>query len=124
MATKTFEQTSSEPVSVGLPYYSSGLRARFQIDALKPSISDHKPVKYADIQYDIDEKKYKGRAAARVASGGLETDVPSQWPKRVEGPICWNADDIVEEDYVYHLTESDKEEIKAALSHFKGAWLI
>ena len=120
MATTTFEQTSFEPISLGLPYYSSGLRARFQIDALKPPISNQGPVKYADIEYDIDEEKYQARVAARVAAGGLEKDVPPQWPKRVEGPICWNPEDIVEDDYVYHLTETDKKELEVALSYFKG----
>lgn len=120
--TTTYEQTSNEVVSLRLPYYSSGLRARFQIDALKPPVSNQETTKYADIGYDIDEGKYKVLAATRVAAGGLEREVPPQWPRRVEGAMCWNPEDIVEEDYVYNLTESDKEEIKAALSHFKGLY--
>jgi hypothetical protein len=64
-------------------YYFVGLRERFHIDSLKSPAPKDQPVKYADIGYDVDKERYKARGKARVAAGGLETDVPAFWPKQV-----------------------------------------
>ena len=92
------------------PYYSVGLRERFQIDSLKTPVPKDQPVEHADIEYDPDEQKYKARAQARVAAGGLEQEVPPFWPKQVQGPICWKPEDIKEDDYVFHLTAEHQAE--------------
>jgi hypothetical protein len=106
--------------SLNQPYYSLGLRERFEIDGLKVSVGDDAPVEYADIEYDVDEEKFRARGAARLAKGGLPTDVPPFWPKHVDGPLCWNPEDIKEDDYVIYLTPEDKSEIAEALKYFKG----
>jgi hypothetical protein len=109
--------------SLGQPYYSPGLHERFEIDGLKVPVSDGAPVEYADIEYDVDEEKFKARGAARLAKGGLSKDVPPFWPKHVEGPLCWNPEDIKEDDYVVYLTTDDKTEIVEALKYFKGIFI-
>jgi len=116
----TYESAFEKHQALGSPeYYSVGLRERFQIDSLKPPAPKEEPVSYADIEYDVDEAKYEARSAARMAAGGLQTEVPPFWPKQVEGPLCWKSGNIAEEDYVIHLTDKDKTEIVAALKYFK-----
>ncbi|KAK1090632.1 hypothetical protein LTR48_007912, partial [Friedmanniomyces endolithicus] len=103
------------------PYYSVSLRDRFQIDNLKaPALVENVSIKSADIGYDVDEVKFRARSEARIAAGGLETEVPPFWPKRVTGPLVWTPEQMTEDVYVVHLTEDDKAEILQALASFKG----
>ncbi|KAK5702418.1 hypothetical protein LTR17_022345 [Elasticomyces elasticus] len=102
------------------PYYSVSLRDRFQIDNHKPPAPvENEPVKFADIDYDVDEVKFRALSKARVAAGGLEAEVPPFWPKRVRGPLVWTPEKMTEDIYVVHLTDEDKAEILEALAHFK-----
>ena len=97
-------------------YYSRGVRERFRIDGLKPLPIEPKPESYADICYDVDEYKFRARAEARLEAGGLRNFVPDGWPAAVSGPIVWTSTDHSDEsEYVYQLTDNDKEEIREAL---------
>ena len=106
-----------------IEYYSSGLRERFRLDALKlnpPKIS--KDQAFADIEYGIDENKYHARSQARIRAGGLEPKVPHGWPTALEGPMVWSTVDFQDEGkYVLHLDDADKKELDGALKYFKGS---
>ncbi|KAK4184429.1 hypothetical protein QBC35DRAFT_534986 [Podospora australis] len=115
----------SSPISA--PYYSQGLRARFNIDRIRLEQAQAAAIsgqEYADIQYDVDETKYLARSAARLKSSNLPTSVPDGWPTSLSGPLVWDESSFPSEtSYVYHLTPADKLEILAALSHFKSLGL-
>jgi len=116
----TYESAFEKHQALGsLDYYSVSLRERFQIDSAKSPTPQEEPVEYADIEYDVDEAKYKARSATRVAQGGLETELPPFWPTKVEGPLCWRPEDLSEDDYVFHLNDEEKAEISKALEYFK-----
>lgn len=116
--------TEVSPPATPVPYYSQGLRARFNIDAAKVSASTPLPsaeeAKYANISYNVNEAAYHARSAARLAAGGLENDVLPGWPKSLDGPLCWKGVDFKDEEFVLRLSEDEKTEISAALVHFKG----
>jgi len=104
-------------------YYSRGLRARFVTDGIRAEQAKAaaNAAGYADIDYDIDEKKYLARAKARVRAGGLPTEVPAGWPTELEGPLLWSSDSFPDEsEYVYTLTDADKAELLTALKKFRG----
>jgi hypothetical protein len=107
------------------PYYSRSLRAQYRLDALNPAPVDPGSVAYAKVQYEVDERKYRARAEARLRAGGLQTEVPAGWPKVLKGPLVWSGSDFDDgnDEYVYTLTEADKAEIAAALKFFKGGWM-
>jgi hypothetical protein len=43
-------------------------------------------------------------------------------PESLKGPLVWTGSDFQEnEEYVYHLSDSDKKEIVKAVEYFKGA---
>ncbi|KAI9155057.1 Taurine hydroxylase-like protein SAT17 [Paramyrothecium foliicola] len=44
-------------------------------------------------------------------------------PTSLHGPLVWVGEDFAESDYILHVTESDVQELDAALSHFKGLGL-
>ncbi|KAI1455336.1 Clavaminate synthase-like protein [Annulohypoxylon moriforme] len=101
-------------------YYSPGLRTRFQIDGLKLAESQKPQKHYADIRYEIDEDKYRARETARQQLGGLETKVPEDWPTKLEGPLVWDQSSFKDEsEYIYYLTDEDKDEINRGLAYFK-----
>ncbi|KAF7548799.1 hypothetical protein G7Z17_g6838 [Cylindrodendrum hubeiense] len=104
-------------------YYSQGLRARFRLDAAKVLLQAAKKpeeVKYADIGYEVNEDAFMRRSEARLAGGGLPSAVPSGFPTQMSGPLVWDKDSFPDEtEYVYYLTEADKEEIHLALAYFK-----
>jgi len=107
------------------PYYSSGLREKYRIDELKLQV-DRTPghENYADIDYEANEDKFHARSALRLAAGGLETEVPTGWPKHLKHPLVWSGTDFIDEnEYVIILTEQEKKEVVAALNYFKGTAL-
>lgn len=115
----------SDAATAPVPYYSQGLRARFNIDRVRLEQADVDARlnggKCADIEYEVDEAKYRARSTARVKAGGLPTSVPDGWPTKLSGPLVWTSNSFPSEDeYVYHLTPSDKTEILAALAFFKS----
>jgi hypothetical protein len=102
------------------PYYSHGLRERYRLDALKVPVFE-KAQAYADIGYKADNAKYLARSAARVRAGGLESDVPTGWPKVLNGPLVWTATDFKDEtEFVHTLSNAEKAEISDALKNFRG----
>ncbi|KAK0615150.1 hypothetical protein B0T17DRAFT_610146 [Bombardia bombarda] len=115
--------TSHDETASGAPepYYSQGLRARFEIDGIRAEQAKAQVSgQYADITYDVDEKKYLARAEARVKAGGLPTTVPAGWPTKLDGPLVWDSDSFPDEkEYVYNLTGDDKTELLEALASFK-----
>ncbi|OTA89507.1 hypothetical protein M434DRAFT_106935 [Hypoxylon sp. CO27-5] len=101
-------------------YYSPGLRNRFHLDGLRLAESRSTRPQYADISYEVDEDKYHARMKARLQSGGLETEVPEDWPTKLEGPLVWDQSTFKDEsEYIYYLTDKNKEEINQALAYFK-----
>lgn len=80
------------------------------------------PAVQPDISYHPDELKYKQRTARRLADPNLPlTSLPSNFPRKVEGPIVWEGKDWTSEDqWVFHLTPTHLQEIDDALAHFKG----
>jgi hypothetical protein len=104
--------------------YSQGLRARFQLDALKlPGLHNAEPSTktYASIGYDVDKQAFEERTQASLTRNDREREVPRGWPAQLHGPLIWTSDTFQDEsEYVYQLTEKDKEEVLAALAYFKG----
>ena len=77
-----------------------------------------------DISYHPDESKFKERTARRLAEDPSlpNTPLPSRYPKKVTGPIVWEGKDWTKEDqWVYHLSPEELQEINAGLVHFKGS---
>ncbi|KAL3471566.1 hypothetical protein BJX99DRAFT_250348 [Aspergillus californicus] len=106
------------------PYYSSGLRARFLLDADRSAAKANSPAIYAKIGYEVEEMAYRKRVQASLAAGKLATKVPAGWPTQLSGPLVWKRGDFSDEnEYVYHLTDEDKLEISNALKVFKGLGL-
>lgn len=104
----------------GKPYYSTGLRKRFQLDATTPVLI-HALEPTADIEYDIDEAKYRARVEQRLKSDTLEKEVPVDWPQAVHGSLVWTKDSFeTGDEYVYRLTSAEKAEVLGALEKFKG----
>lgn len=104
-------------------YYSSGLRARFLLDADRTAakIPSPAPASYAKIGYAADEVAYGKRVQASLTAGNLPSEVPVGWPTQLSGPLAWDRGDFPDEnEYVYYLTEEDKLEISNALKTFKG----
>ncbi|KAI1880189.1 hypothetical protein JX265_001810 [Neoarthrinium moseri] len=68
-------------------YYSSGLRARFLIDANKASqkVINQEPEPSADIGYYVNEEAFKRRSQKSLARRDLLTTVPHGWPLKLEG---------------------------------------
>jgi hypothetical protein len=104
-------------------YYSSGLRARFLLDADRSDAKANSPATYAKIGYEFDEIAYRKRVQASLAAGDLPTKIPKGWPTRLSGLLVWTKGDFSDEtEYVYYLTAEDKQEILSALETFKGQY--
>jgi hypothetical protein len=110
---------SSTPAEALPPYYSPNIQEQFESETRPPPLPDPGQP-YAKIDYAFDKTLYAARREARLSAGGLESDVPPGWPKKLEGPLIWTSSDFPSQDaYTYYLTEQDREEIREALSHFK-----
>lgn len=106
-------------------YYSSGLRARFLLDADRSAVKTDGQATYAKIGYEVDEIAYRNRVQASLAAGNLPTEVPAGWPTQMSGPLVWDRGDFQDEaEYVYYLTDQDKLEVSNALETFKGLYPI
>jgi len=76
--------------------------------------------KTADISWQPDYSKFVERSK-RLESARSETKLPEGWPSRLESSLVWDGNEINgEDDYVYHLTSDELEELTAAIRHFKG----
>ena len=78
------------------------------------------PIGQPDIDYAPNLDKYLARVARRKASEDLTNELPSGFPTQLKSDLVWRGDTIAQQyDWTYELTESDLEEIEAALAHFK-----
>ncbi|KAF5379909.1 hypothetical protein D9757_007223 [Collybiopsis confluens] len=80
------------------------------------------PAALPDISYHPDETKYKRRTARRLAENPdlPNTALPPGYPSKIEGPIVWEGKDWTSEDqWVFHLSSEQLQEIDGALAHFK-----
>ncbi|KAJ3759723.1 hypothetical protein EV360DRAFT_41322 [Lentinula raphanica] len=81
------------------------------------------PATQPDISYHPDETKYKQRTARRLAENPSlpKARLPPGFPSKVEGPIVWEGQDWTSEDqWVFHLTPDQLQEIDNGLAHFKA----
>ncbi|KAJ3815406.1 hypothetical protein EV368DRAFT_30549 [Lentinula lateritia] len=81
------------------------------------------PLVQPDISYHPDEVKYKQRTARRLTENPNlpKSQLPSGFPSKVEGPIVWEGKDWISEDqWVFHLSPAQLQEIDDALAHFKA----
>jgi hypothetical protein len=109
------------PSGVPFQYYSNSIREKFESQIVSRPQLPNLVTEYADIEYAFDEKKYLERSNSRLRAGGLTTSLPYGWPSSVQGPLVWTGSDFpVESSFVYSLSSSDKDEVMAALNHFKG----
>lgn len=75
----------------------------------------------ADIGWEPDYEKYVRRSEARLASKEFRSSLPEGWPKLLHSSMSWTPASLTDlEDYVYTLSNAEKEEIDKALNHFKG----
>ena len=111
---------SPTPIRAPAQYYSPNVKKKFSTEVGTGPLPAPTSAKYADIGYAFDERKYLERSEARLRAGGLPTTVPRGWPEALHGPLVWTGADFPDESvFIYHLTAQDKEEIAAALRHFK-----
>jgi len=103
-------------------YYSNGLRAKYNIEVAKlmAPIVQHTQ-QAADIAYEPNISSYLSRSSARARSIELEKEVPKGWPQALTGPMTWTGSDFLNEsEWVYTLSNDDKDEVHSALDYFKG----
>lgn len=98
-------------------YYSPGLRGRFHLDAHRPAPPP--PQTCEPIDYEFDDTKYATRTEAVLRAGKLERTLPPNFPPSVSGPLVWSGGDFSEDDYVVHLSERCRAEVKRALRYFQ-----
>ena len=73
-----------------------------------------------DIDYKPDMAKYLARIKRRHETEKLETTLPEGFPAQLESKLVWKGENLAETyDWNYQLTDSDIEEIEAALRHFQ-----
>lgn len=73
-----------------------------------------------DIQYHPDYEKYQARTLRRKQSEDLQTTLPDGFPPQLDSPLVWEGKDIEKrDDWIYHLSDAQLDEIDAALAHFK-----
>lgn len=74
-----------------------------------------------DIEYQPDLAKYQKRTRLRLEAGDLQSDVPPGFPSKLVSPLVWEGKDIEKlDDWAYHLSDSQLDEIDTALHKFKG----
>lgn len=77
------------------------------------------PLGQPDIDYTPDHDKHLARVARRQAEG-LSKLLPPGFPQRLQSDLAWNGSNLSEHyNWNYVLTETDLNEIEAALEHFK-----
>ncbi|KAJ5561571.1 hypothetical protein N7461_000332 [Penicillium sp. DV-2018c] len=74
-----------------------------------------------DIQYHPDYEKYKERTRRRKETEILQSSLPAGFPQKLESPLVWEGKDIEkQDDWVYQLSNTQLDEIDAALKSFKA----
>lgn len=76
-----------------------------------------------DIQYHPDFDKYKERTHRRKETETLQDSVPVGFPQKLTSPLVWEGKDIEKrDDWIYHLSDAQLDEIDKGLQSFKGAF--
>lgn len=74
-----------------------------------------------DIQYHPEYEKYKERTRHRKEFETLQSTLPVGFPQKLESSLVWEGKDIEKRaDWIYQLSDSQLDEIDAALKSFKG----
>lgn len=107
------------PSDFSQDYYSSGLRATYNVDVARLATNKTQPS--ANITYESNLSSYLARSSTRARSADLEKEVPKGWPQALSGSMDWTGSDFKDEsEFVYNLSRDEKDEISRALEHFKG----
>lgn len=73
-----------------------------------------------DIQYHPEYEKYKSRTLHRKETEVLQTTLPHGFPQKLNSPLVWEGKYIEKRnDWIYHLSDDQLDEIDAALGNFK-----
>ncbi|KAH8422310.1 TauD/TfdA family dioxygenase [Aspergillus melleus] len=74
-----------------------------------------------DIQYHPDYEKYLARGERRKATETLPKTLPAGFPAQLSSPLVWEGKDVEKrDDWIFKLNDAQREEIHAALEHFKS----
>lgn len=74
-----------------------------------------------DIEYHPDFEKYQNRTKLRLEAGNLQTNLPEGFPSKLVSPLVWEGKDVEKRgDWAYQLSDSQLDEIDAALHNFKS----
>ncbi|RJE25472.1 Taurine catabolism dioxygenase TauD, partial [Aspergillus sclerotialis] len=74
-----------------------------------------------DIQYHPDYEKYRARTERRKMTEDLSQTLPPGFPAHLSSPLVWEGKDIEgRDDWIYHLSEEQLDEVDAALKHFQS----
>lgn len=85
------------------------------------AIAEITEARQPDIGYTPDRDKYLARTKRRLEHENLNSTLPDGFPDKLESDLVWDNTDIgSRHDWTYSLSESDLEEVKAALQHFKS----
>ena len=73
-----------------------------------------------DINYAPDREKWQARAAKRVATEDLPTELPEGFPQQLTGPMVWEGSNLAETyDWTYVLNDEQLLEIDRAVTEFQ-----
>ncbi|KAK1149760.1 hypothetical protein N8T08_005314 [Aspergillus melleus] len=73
-----------------------------------------------DIQYHPNYEKYLARGERRKATETLPKTLPARFPAQLSSPLVWEGKDVEKrDDWIFKLNDAQREEIHAALEHFK-----
>jgi hypothetical protein len=76
-----------------------------------------------DIQYHPEYDKYKERTSRRKETETLQSTLPAGFPQKLISPLVWEGKDIEKrDDWIYQLSNTQLDEIDAALKSFKGTF--
>jgi len=72
-----------------------------------------------DITYHPDPISYAERTKRILAKNPTQV-LPAGFPNRLESELVWEGKDFKDGEWIYHLTESDIEEVRSAVERFKS----
>ncbi|KAL0631035.1 hypothetical protein Q9L58_010111 [Maublancomyces gigas] len=73
-----------------------------------------------DISYHPDLQNYNARTKRRLQAESLAQVLPQGFPRRLESPLVWEADDFKLDEWVVVLSDSDILEVDSAIEKFKA----
>ncbi|CAZ82317.1 unnamed protein product [Tuber melanosporum] len=75
--------------------------------------------KQPDITYHPDPISYAERTKRILAENPAQV-LPAGFPSKLESELVWEGKDFKDGEWIYHLTESDVEEVRLAVAQFKS----